>query len=64
MALLFSFAAAMDNFVTRRVVTVIDYPSIQLSIRLAVVTVVVLLEKFRCSYAAKGVPSTLIRAPH
>jgi hypothetical protein len=38
MALLFSFSLAMDNFVIGRVVTAIDYPSIQFSIRLAVTT--------------------------
>jgi hypothetical protein len=38
MALLFSFFVAMDEFVIRRVVTAIDYPSIQFSIRLAVAT--------------------------
>jgi hypothetical protein len=38
MALLFSFSLAMDNFGIGRVVTAIDYPSIQFSIRLAVTT--------------------------
>jgi len=38
MALLFSFSLAMDNFVIGRVVTAIDYTSIQFSIRLAVTT--------------------------
>src|SRR6266567_5343167 len=38
MALLFSFSLAMDKFVIGRVVTAIDYPSIQFSIRLAVTT--------------------------
>jgi hypothetical protein len=58
MALLFSFSVAMDKFVIGRVVTAIHYQSIQFSIRLAVATVVALLAKFRCSRAAKGVPST------
>src|SRR6266404_113674 len=38
MALLFSFSLATDKFVIGSVVTAIDYPSIQFSIRLAVVT--------------------------
>jgi hypothetical protein len=38
MALLFSFSLAMDKFVIGSVVTAIDYPSIQSSIRLAVAT--------------------------
>jgi hypothetical protein len=38
MALLFSFSLAMDNFVIGRVVTAIDYPSIQFSIGLTVAT--------------------------
>jgi hypothetical protein len=54
MALLFSFSLAMDMFVIGRVVTTIDYPSIQFSIKLAVATVVALLAKFRCSHAAEG----------
>ena len=54
----------MDKFVIGRVVTAIDYPSIQLSIRLAVATFVAPLAKFQCSRAAKGVPSTSMRAPH
>ena len=49
MALLFSLSVAMDKCVIGRVVTAIDYPSIQFSIRLAVATVVALLAKFRCS---------------
>jgi hypothetical protein len=64
MALLFSFSVALDKFVIARVVTAIDYPSIQFSIRLAVATVVALLAKFRCSHPAKRVPSTSMRAPH
>jgi hypothetical protein len=36
MALLFSFSLAMDKFVIGRVVTAIEYPSIQFSFRLAV----------------------------
>jgi len=56
--LLFSFFVAMDKIVIGKVVTAIDYPSIQFSIRLAVATVIALLAKFRCSHAAKGVPST------
>jgi hypothetical protein len=63
MALLFSFSLAMDKLVIGRVVTTIDYLSIQFSIRLAVATVVALLAKFRCSHAAKGVPSTSVQAP-
>jgi len=38
MALLFSFSLATDKFVIGSVVTAIDYPSIQFSIRLAVAT--------------------------
>ena len=38
MALLFSFSLALDNFGIGRVVTAINYPSIQFSIRLAVTT--------------------------
>jgi hypothetical protein len=64
MALLFSFSLAMDKFGIGRVVTTIDYPLIQFSIRLAVATVVGLFAKFRCSHAEKGVPSTSMRAPH
>jgi putative Mn2+ efflux pump MntP len=64
MALLFSFSLAMDKFVVGRVVTAIDYPSIQFSIRLAVATVVALLAKLPCSHAAKGVLSASTRAPH
>jgi len=51
----------MDKFVIGRTVIAIDYPSIQFSIRLAAATFVALLAKFRCSRAAKGVPSTSIR---
>jgi len=40
MAFLFSHSFAMDKFVICKVVTAIDYPSIQFSIRLAVATVV------------------------
>jgi hypothetical protein len=54
MALLFSFSLAMDKFGIGRVVTTIDYPLIQFSIRLAVATVVALLAKFWCSHAAEG----------
>jgi hypothetical protein len=54
----------MDKLVIGRVLTPIDYLSIQFSIRLAVATVIALLAKFRCSHAAKGVPSTSMRAPH
>jgi hypothetical protein len=57
MALLFSFSVAMDKFVMGRVVTAIDYPSIQFWIRFAVATVAAHLAKFRRSHAAKGVPS-------
>jgi len=64
MALLFSFSVAMDKLVIGRVVTAIDYPSIQFSIRLAVATVIALLAKLRCSHAGKAVPSTSTRAPH
>jgi putative Mn2+ efflux pump MntP len=38
MALLFSFSVAMDKFVIGKVVTAIDYQSIQFSIRLTVAT--------------------------
>jgi hypothetical protein len=38
MALLFSFSLATDKFVIGNVVTAIDYPSIQFSIRLSVAT--------------------------
>jgi len=51
----------MDKFVIGRVVTVIDYPSMQFSIRLAAATVVALLAKSRCSHAAKGMPCKSIR---
>jgi len=51
----------MDKFVIGRVATVIDYPSIQFSIRLAAATVVALLAKSRCFHAAKGMPSKSIR---
>ncbi len=44
----------MDKFVIGRVVTAIDYPSTQFSIRLAVATVVALLAKFWCSRAANA----------
>ena len=54
----------MDKFVIGGVVTAIHYQSIQFSIRLAVATVVALLAKFRCSRAAKAVPSTSMRTPH
>jgi hypothetical protein len=64
MALLFSFSVAMDKFVIGGIVTAIDYPSIQFSIGLAVATLVALVAMFRCSHAAKGVPSTSIQAPH
>ena len=57
-------SVAMDKLVIGRVLTPIDYLSIQFSIRLAVATVIALLAKFRCSHAAKGVPSTSMRAPH
>jgi len=59
--LLFSFSVAMDKFVIGKVVTAIDYPSMQFSIRLAAATVVALLAKSRCSHAAKGMPSKSIR---
>src|SRR5258707_2050684 len=61
MALLFSFSLATDKFVIGRVVTAIDYPSMQFSIRLAAATVVALLAKSRCSHASKGMPSKSIR---
>jgi hypothetical protein len=64
MAFLFSFSVAMDKFVIGRVVTAIHYQAIQFSIRLAVATVVALPAKFRCSHAARRVPSKSIRAPH
>jgi len=51
----------MDKFVIGRVVTVIDYSSMQFSIRLAAATVVALLAKSQCSHAAKGMPSKSIR---
>jgi hypothetical protein len=53
----------MDKLVIGRVVTAIDYPPIQFSIRLVVATVVMLLAKFRCFHATEGVPSKSIRAP-
>jgi hypothetical protein len=62
MALLFSFSAAMDKFVIGKAMTAIPYQSIQFSIRLAFATVVALTAKFRCSRAAKGVPSTSMPA--